>query len=224
MRKNPYRWYLDDRGQLNPLRERPSRPNPMTTDAMTEPSTNRLPPSAAIYNRAMLAIYDHYVLGFSNTWVWRCPSRQILALYDREVSDRHLEVGVGTGYFPDHCRFPVARPAIDLLDIHPRTLEATARRLQRYRPRVVEANVMEPLHGLEAGYASIAINYLLHCLPGPLLDKGRRIFDQLIPLLDAGEGRLFGSPYMDSSDLQTFFASMVVGSGSAVASIYPACG
>ncbi len=160
---------------------------------MTEPSTNRLPPSAAIYNRAMLAMYDHYVLGFSNTWVWRCPSRQILALYDREVSDRHLEVGVGTGYFPDHCRFPVARPAIDLLDIHPRTLEATARRLQRYRPRIVEANVMEPLHGLEPGYASIAINYLLHCLPGTLLDKGRRVFDQLIPLLDAGEGRLFGS-------------------------------
>ena len=154
---------------------------------------SQLPASAAIYNKALLAIYDAYVLGFSNTWVWRCPSRRILALYDRQVSGRHLEVGVGTGYFPDHCRFPVASPRIDLLDIHPATLETAARRLRRYQPQCFRGNVLESLPLAEAGYGSIAVNYLLHCLPGPLRDKGRVVFEHLMPWLDPREGRLFGA-------------------------------
>ena len=153
----------------------------------------QLPASAAIYNRAMLAVYDAYVLGFSNRWVWRCPSARILALYDRHVAGRHLEVGVGTGYFPDHCRFPVAAPAIDLLDTHPDTLTTAGRRLRRYRPREIRANVLEPLPTLAGGYGSIAVNYLLHCLPGPLADKGRRVFGQLAPLLAPDHGCLFGA-------------------------------
>ena len=153
----------------------------------------QLPASAAIYNRVLLAVYDAYVLGFSNRWVWRCPSARILALYDRHVAGRHLEVGVGTGYFPDHCRFPVAAPAIDLLDIHPDTLTTASRRLSRYRPRVIRANVLETLPELAGGYGSIAVNYLLHCLPGPLADKAGRVFAQLAQLLDPDEGRLFGA-------------------------------
>lgn len=153
----------------------------------------QLPPSAAIYNRALLAVYDAYVLGFSNRWVWRCPSARILALYNLHVAGRHLEVGVGTGYFPDHCRFPVAAPAIDLLDIHPDTLTTASRRLSRYRPQAIRANVLEPLPDLSVGYGSIAVNYLLHCLPGPLTDKAGRVFAQLAPLLDPEEGRLFGA-------------------------------
>ena len=153
----------------------------------------QLPASAAIYNRALLAVYDAYVLGFSNRWVWRCLSARILALYDRHVAGRHLEVGVGTGYFPDHCRFPVPAPAVDLLDIHPDTLTTASRRLSRYRPRTIRANVLEPLPDLAGGYGSIAVNYLLHCLPGPLGDKAGRVFTQLAPLLDTDEGRLFGA-------------------------------
>jgi hypothetical protein len=45
----------------------------------------------------------------------------------------------------------------------------------------------------EAGYGSIAVNYLLHCLPGPLRDKGRVVFEHLTPWLDPREGRLFGA-------------------------------
>ncbi len=37
----------------------------------------QLPASAAIFNRALLAINDAYVHGFFNRWVWRCPSRRI---------------------------------------------------------------------------------------------------------------------------------------------------
>ena len=155
--------------------------------------SEELPASAAIYNKALLAIYDAYVLGFSNTWVWRCPSRRILALYDRQVSGRHLEVGVGTGYFPDRCRYSVASPRIDLLDIHPATLETAARRLRRYQPRCFSGNVLESTPLPETGYGSIAVNYLLHCLPGPIRDKGRVVLEHLTPRLEPREGRLFGA-------------------------------
>lgn len=31
--------------------------------------------------------------GFSNRWVWRCRDEHITALYDRHVTEAHLEVG-----------------------------------------------------------------------------------------------------------------------------------
>ena len=71
-------------------------------------STTRLDPrpGAAVYSRRTLEIYDPLVLGLCGTYVWKCPTREVLAFYDRHLSARHLDVGVGTGYFLDHCRFP----------------------------------------------------------------------------------------------------------------------
>lgn len=54
---------------------------------------------AAAYTRTSLAVYDLFVLGFSNSFAWKCPSRVILEFNNRHVSDRHLDVGIGTGYF-----------------------------------------------------------------------------------------------------------------------------
>ena len=152
-----------------------------------------LPASAAIYSRAMLTVYDAYVLGFSNTWAWRCPSRHILRLYQHQISQRHLEVAVGTGYFPDHCDFHASQPSIDLFDIHPDTLASGARRLARYHPRCFQGNVLNSSDLPQERYDSIAINYLLHCLPGPLSGKGQAVLENLIPHLHPGNGRLFGS-------------------------------
>ncbi|MEW6038068.1 MAG: class I SAM-dependent methyltransferase [Pseudomonadota bacterium] len=152
-----------------------------------------LPPSAALYGRTILSVYDAYVLGFSNAFVWRCPTRRILDLYDRWVSPRHLEVGVGTGYFLDHCRFPVARPSLVLLDVNPNSLEASVRRLRRYRPQTCLADVTQPLPLPESGFSSIGVNYLLHCLPGSLAEKGPRVFGHLLPLLARESGVIFGS-------------------------------
>ena len=59
----------------------------------------------AIYNPATLALYDIVVLGISNRLIWRCPTRHILQLYNQHATDNHLDVGVGTGWYLDHCRF-----------------------------------------------------------------------------------------------------------------------
>ena len=94
----------------------------------------------AVYSKSMLAIYDWLVLRFSNRLIWKCPSKQILALYDRHVTANHLDVGVGSGYFLDRCRFPTDRPRLGLMDLNPNCLDATANRAARYQPEVYRAN------------------------------------------------------------------------------------
>lgn len=53
----------------------------------------------AVYSSINLKLYDLIVLGISNRFIWRCPTRDILALYDTHVTDDHLDVGVGTGWY-----------------------------------------------------------------------------------------------------------------------------
>ena len=145
----------------------------------------------AVYTKSMLNIYDWLVVRFSNRLIWRCPSKRILGLYDRLVTANHLDVGVGTGYFLDHCRFPNARPRLVLLDLNPNCLEETARRLARYRPERHRANVLEPITLNIPRFDSIGLNYLLHCLPGTIRTK-EAVFRHLAPLLNPG-GVMFGS-------------------------------
>ena len=68
----------------------------------------------AVYTKPLLASYDLLVLGLSNRMIWRCPTKHLLALYDRSVTSNHLDVGVGTGFFLDRCRFPTERPRLAL--------------------------------------------------------------------------------------------------------------
>ncbi|HJZ87341.1 MAG TPA: class I SAM-dependent methyltransferase [Polyangia bacterium] len=145
----------------------------------------------AVYTPGVLALYDFFVLGVSNRWVWRCPTEGLLALYDAHVSACHLEVGVGTGYFLDRCRFPTAHPAITLLDLNPTPLAKAARRIARFQPRTQIANLLEPLPLAPNSFDSIGLNYVLHCLPGTIASKAVALAS-LRALLRPG-GVLFGS-------------------------------
>ncbi len=148
-------------------------------------------PSVAVYTPARLALYDLVILGFSCRFVWRCPRRRFLELYDRYVGARHLDVGVGTGYFLDRCRFPVERPAITLLDLSEACLAKAVRRIARYSPEVRRANVLEPLDLDGARFDSVALNGVLHCLPATMEEKAA-VFRNLRPFVAEG-GALFGS-------------------------------
>lgn len=145
----------------------------------------------AVYTRPVLAAYDLFVLRFSNRFVWRCPWPRLLAHYDRHVSANHLDVGVGTGFFLDRCRFPAARPRLGLLDMNPNSLTVAGRRLARYHPEILRADVLAPIDIDVPVFSSIALNYLLHCLPGTIRDKGE-VFRHLKPLLAPG-GVIFGA-------------------------------
>lgn len=132
------------------------------------------------------------VLGFSNRFVWRCPSERTLERYDRLAGPRHLDVGVGTGWFVDRCGWRGARPEITLLDLNENSLRAAAKRIRRYAPRTVRANALEPVDLGEERYDSIGLNYLLHCVPGAIEWKTSTIVGNLKPYLGEG-GVVFGS-------------------------------
>lgn len=146
---------------------------------------------AAVYSPALLRLYDLLVIGFSNSYLWRCPSDQIAAWYRAHMGSPHLDIGVGTGYFLDRVHHPAARPAITLLDLNPNSLQVTRARLRRHRPGAVRADALATLPFAPASFASVGLNYLLHCLPGALHAKGRLLHESR-RLLRPG-GRLFGT-------------------------------
>jgi hypothetical protein len=145
----------------------------------------------AVYSPGLLKVYDLLVLGLSNRLLWRCPTAHLLRHYDEHVAAAHLDVGPGSGYFLDRCRFPVARPEITLLDLNPNSLEFAARRIERYAPRLRQANVLEPFDLGDARFGSVAMTYLLHCLPGTIADKAGA-FRHVKPYL-ADDAVVFGA-------------------------------
>lgn len=147
-------------------------------------------PGQAVYRPWVLFAYDLYVLKLSCSLAWRCPARVLLAQYDRLVSGKHLDVGVGTGYFLDRCRFPVERPEVHLLDLNENSLRHAARRLARYQPTQHLGDVLAPIE-LTERFDSVGLNFLLHCLPGNLRVKGRALRELAKVVTD--EGVLFGS-------------------------------
>lgn len=148
-------------------------------------------PGQAVYTATSLRLYDAMVLGFSNRFLWRCPTAELVALYDANVSANHLDAGVATGYFLDRCRFPVADPRLCLLDLNDACLAAAAARVARYRPQSLRANVLAPVERPAEPFDSLGITYLLHCLPGPMSRKSVA-FTNLKPLLRDG-ARVFGA-------------------------------
>jgi SAM-dependent methyltransferase len=150
----------------------------------------------AVYSPFVLGMYDWFVLGFSNRLFWRCPSPELRRLYDRNVSARHLDIGVGTGYFLDKAAWPVATPAITLVDLNENSLAFASNRIKRFNPRTVRANVLEPLPAI-GSFDSCGLNFLLHCLPGAIPEKAV-VFDRIRPHLAPG-ARVFGATILQGS-------------------------
>ena len=88
----------------------------------------------AVYTRQILNVYDLLVLGASNRLVWKCPTQRLVEHYNRHITDNHLDVGVGTGYFLDKCRFPSTKPRVALMDLNQNSLDFAARRIARRSP------------------------------------------------------------------------------------------
>lgn len=72
--------------------------------------TKEVEAGQAVYSPAVLAIYDLYVFGLSNRFAWKCKTANLLQNYNDNISGNHLEIGVGSGFLLDRCRFPVAMP------------------------------------------------------------------------------------------------------------------
>jgi len=151
----------------------------------------------AIYTPLTFRLYDLWVQGVSNRWLWQCPTAIQLEHYRCHVGAVHLEIGVGTGWYPARAGLPEGCE-VTLLDLNQHALNYAARRLRAYDPNTVRADAFAPL-SLQRTYESVAINYLLHCLPGSMEEKSA-VLDNLVPCL-APDGVVFGATILGDRPL-----------------------
>ncbi|WKD50295.1 class I SAM-dependent methyltransferase [Microbulbifer spongiae] len=145
----------------------------------------------AVYSKTVLRLYDLWVLGLSNRFIWQCPTPRLLAHFNKHISANHLDVGVGTGYFLNRCHFPSTAIRLGLMDLNRNSLEVTAARVARYRPLQFHCNVLDEIHVVTDKFDTISLNYLFHCLPGKLTEK-LSAMDHVCALL-SDSGTVFGS-------------------------------
>ena len=157
----------------------------------------------AVYNPLVLQVYDLIVLGISNAWVWQCPTARLRAVYDRNIGLRHLDFGVGTGYYLDKAAWTGPSPDITLADLNENSLKAATTRIARFQPKTIVANALEPFPKTEP-FESIGLNYLLHCMPGDLPAKAA-VFDNLKDVMTP-ETRVFGSTILSEGVPVSFAA------------------
>ncbi len=156
-----------------------------------KPSDEQVEAGQAVYTKSTLSAYDIIVLGISNRYIWKCPSARIEEHYNKYISANHLDVGVGTGYFLDRCRFPSESPRVVLMDLNPNTLDFASNRISRYAPETYIQNILEPISADIPRFDSVGLNYLLHCVPGAITKKAVA-FDHLISLMIPG-ATIFGA-------------------------------
>jgi hypothetical protein len=162
----------------------------------------------AFYTKRALAVYDAAILGFFCRFAWKCPSERVVAHYDANVSSNHLDVGVGTGYFLDKCRFGTASPRLALMDPNPNCLDVAARRVERYQPELHRGDVLAPIDWTGPRFDSVGINYVLHCLPGTIRSKAI-VFEHLKPLVHEG-GTVFGATLLHDGVERNWLARRVM--------------
>ena len=149
----------------------------------------------ADYTAFLLRLYDPIVLGVVAGLVWRVRPEPLLDNYRRNITDRHLEIGPGTGYCINRSGLPAGSP-VTLLDPNQNVLRHSTRKLAAYDVTAVEADVLKPLP-VEGPFESAGMNMVFHCLPAPLTRKARAI--QNIADVLSPTGTLFGATILGRS-------------------------
>ena len=108
---------------------------------MMEISKEQVHAGQAVYTKSVLVFYD-LLVGFNMRFAWQCPASKMVDRYNQFVSNNHLDVGVGSGFYLDHCRFPTQNPRLALMDLNPNSLHKTARRIARYQSEIYRANIL----------------------------------------------------------------------------------
>lgn len=170
--------------------------------------TDSISAGARYYGAITLPLYDLAVLRTVVQFAWQCPLQTERALYDRCVGARHLDVGVASGYFLDHARWPVAEPEITLMDLNPNSTRYAAHRLRRYKISEIVGDALEPFP-VAGEFDSIGLFHLLHCIPGDLPAKAK-VLKHASKVLKP-DGVVFGANVTPVDCKPNIFAKMVLG-------------
>ena len=147
---------------------------------------------ASVYSPTILKLYDFAVLGLSNRFVWQCPTKTVLLpFYKEHLGLKHLDVGVGTGFYIARAGLTRSHQ-VGLLDLNENSLRAAAAHVKEAKVRTFLLDVMQPSsEPADTGYDSISLFYVLHCLPGSMDDKETAIANLKRYL--AKDGVLYGA-------------------------------
>ena len=128
-------------------------------------------PGASVYSPTVLKLYDLCVNGLSHRFVWQCPTKSVLLpFYKEHLGLKHLDVGVGTGFFIARAGLTSSHQ-VGLLDLNENCLRAAAAQVKlKFKPS--RPDLMQPSsEPADTGYDSISMFHVLHCLPGTMDDK-----------------------------------------------------
>nr|WP_154325333.1 class I SAM-dependent methyltransferase [Pantoea sp. 201603H] len=131
---------------------------------------------ANAYTPFSLKLYDWWVLTISNRYAWRCPTETLLLThFQQHMGAKHLDIGVGTGYYP--AKTPQGSQDITLLDLNQDSLAAAQRRIGGQRVTAsVRHDIFQPFPSeLREQFDSVSLFYLLHCLSGSMVEKSLAI-------------------------------------------------
>lgn len=180
---------------------------PFVSDIDNKMNKNDVVAGQAIYSKAVLAIYDWWVLGVSNHYLWKCPTHLISKRFAEQVSVNHLDVGVGTGFYLKHGLSAKTR-RVALVDLNENSLSTAAQAISHLNPEQYCRNVLEPFNLPCEKFDSVSINYLLHCLPGDIAEKGI-VFSHLKAVMNDG-GVVFGSTILGQGTPKNAFAKKLM--------------
>ncbi|CZR44055.1 uncharacterized protein FPRO_13855 [Fusarium proliferatum ET1] len=133
-----------------------------------------------------LPFYDILIHRISVPLIWRCSSKNNLRpLFSNNFSTRHVDIGVGTGYFPiraikDTSRDPKEQQ-LTLVDLSQHALATARRRVLSKYPEAqvdcVQADAVLPLPESLQGqkFTSASLFLVLHHLSQPTASKANAI-------------------------------------------------
>ncbi|MGX5089126.1 class I SAM-dependent methyltransferase [Enterobacter sp. UPMP2052] len=161
-----------------------------------------------VYTPLTLKLYDWWVLNISNQFAWKCPTGQfLLPHFLKHLGHKHLDIGVGSGYYltyaPSDCK-------ISLMDLNTASLNAASARARESQIlQKINHDVFDPypVH-LNNQFDSIAMFYLLHCLPGTMANKAIAIGNAKMALTDGGV--LYGATILGNGVNHNSFGKMLM--------------
>lgn len=110
---------------------------------MTSISESDIKKGQAVYTPMMLKLYNLWVLDISNAWIWRCSKQLQLAQFNQYITENHLDIGVGTGYYLKQCQW-FSQAKLSLMDLNPHCLDVAKNLLQDRAPAVYLHDIFKP--------------------------------------------------------------------------------
>ena len=117
-------------------------------------------------NNLIFNNYDYFVNNINCKYVWKCDQRYIKKLYANNITNKHLEIGPGTGYFIKKYQFN----NLHLVDINQDILNNSEKNLYNncQNIKIHNQNIFEYNNKINEDITSIGMSYVLHCVSNNL--------------------------------------------------------